>query len=167
MKTLVRAAVAAALSVCSAPLFAQSSASADASATTTILQPISVSKVLDLQFGKVVRPANDNANTVTVSAAGVRSISGTGDGALVGTAGQQAQFTVTGEGQAAISVTVPATFAMGGLTVTTISTPPTALGGTAGSQGTATVNVGGSFPVTKTTSTGLYTGTLTVTAAYN
>jgi hypothetical protein len=86
---------------------------------------------------------------------------------LVGTAGQQAQFTVTGEGQAAISVTVPATFAMGSLTVTTISTPPTAIGGTSGSQGTATVNVGGSFPVTSATATGLHTGTLTVTAAYN
>ncbi|WP_162875565.1 DUF4402 domain-containing protein [Sphingomonas crusticola] len=160
-------AIGALLVVTSAPALAQSTATANASSTTTILSPISLTKVLDMQFGKVVRPGNASSNTVLVSAAGGRTISGTGNGVLVGTAGQQAQFTVAGEGAASISVTVPGTFAMGPLTVTTTGTYPTAIGGTAGSPGTATINVGGSFPMTSATATGSYTGTLTVTAAYN
>jgi uncharacterized protein DUF4402 len=167
MNMYAKIAIASLLVATSAPALAQSTATANASSTTTILSPISLTKVLDMQFGKVVRPGDANPNTVTVSAAGARSISGTGNGVLVGTAGQQAQFTVAGEGAANISVTVPATFAMGPLTVTTAGTYPTAIGGTAGSPGTATINVGGSFPMTSSTATGSYTGTLTVTAAYN
>ena len=150
-----------------APALAQASATTTASSTTTILSPISLTKVLDLQFGKVVRPSAATPQTVIVSSAGARSLGGTGDAVLMGTTASQAQFTVGGEGGAAITVTVPATFAMGPLTVTTSGTYPTAIGGAAGSPGTATVNVGGAFPITNTTATGSFTGTLSVTAAYN
>ena len=87
-----------------------------------------------------------------------------GGGAVV----SQAQFLITGEGQKAITVNVPATFTMGTLTVTTINTTvPYVIGGAFGTQGTATVNVGGSFTVSASTPRGNYSGSFTVTADYN
>ena len=167
MKMYAKTAIAALLVAVSAPALAQATATTTASGTTTILQPISIVKTADLQFGKVVRPSGATPQSVQVTSAGVRSLVGTGTAVLMGTTASAASFTVTGEGAAAITVTVPATFAMGDLTVTTQGTYPTAIGGTIGSQGTAVVAVGGSFPITNTTATGSFSGTLSVTAAYN
>lgn len=145
----------------------QISASATATASVTLLQPITLEKVLDMKFGSVMRPTNANTNTVTVSAAGARTISGSGNGGLVGTVSQQAQFKVSGEGASNISVTVPATFTMGPFTVTTSGIYPTVIGGAYGSQGTAMVNVGGAYTMSSAATPGTYTGTLTVTVSYN
>ncbi|WP_116092166.1 DUF4402 domain-containing protein [Sphingomonas crusticola] len=146
----------------------QTSASADATASVTLLQPITLTKVLDMKFGKIVRSTNGNPNVIAITSAGARSISGSGNGILVvGPVFQQAQFTVGGEGSSAITVSVPASFTMGTLTVTTSGIYPAVIDGAYGSQGTATVNVGGSITVAPTTPTGTYTGTFTVTASYN
>jgi hypothetical protein len=155
----------------SAPALAQSSASATANGTTTIMAPISIAKVKDMNFGKVIKPSNTTPTVYSLDATtGTRSVAG-GDGVLLGgTAGSQAQFTVTGEGAAAITVTVPAAFTMSGTgapTITTSGTPPTVISGAAGATGTATVNVGAAMSLTSASATGSFSGTLQVTAAYN
>lgn len=140
------------------PAQAQSTGSASASATIKVIQPIAISKTLDMAFGTLVR----GAGTVTISNAGVRTAGG-GTTALGSTSASQAQFSITGEGAQSISVTVPATFSMtsgaNSLTVTTTndmtgSASAQTLSGSLGSQGSLTVNVGGSVPLTATTPTG-------------
>jgi hypothetical protein len=144
------------------------------SATANVFRAISLSKTADLSFGKIIRPST-GSGTVTLSAAGVRTVTGTGAVAIASPAPTRAAFSVSGEGGQAVTVTIPATFTMTSgantLTVTTASTGGGAQTlssnlGNAGSNPTA-INVGGSFPMTSATPTGAYTGTFTVTVQYN
>jgi hypothetical protein len=152
--------------------YAQNSATATATGSATIIQPISITKTADLGFGTVVKPTDTTA-TVTVSNAGARSISG-GNAAFTAnsTGVGAASFTVQGEGNSAISVTVPANFTMSAgtnsLVVTTTNTGASGnLSGTIGNQGSFIVGVGGSFPLQTNTPSGAYSGNLVVSVAYN
>jgi hypothetical protein len=144
------------------------------SATANVFRAISISKTADLAFGKIIRPST-GAGTVSLSAAGVRTVTGTGALAFASPAPTRATFTVGGEGGQAVTVTIPTTFTMTSgantLTVTTASTGGGAQTlsstlGNAGSNPTA-IAVGGSFPMSSATPTGAYTGTFTVTVQYN
>jgi len=153
------------------PGVAQSSSSSTTSATTTIYQPISLANTALLKFGQIVKPATAGTNTVTVSAAGVRSLSGGGSAALAAGAVTAAAYTATGEGGQTFSISA-ASFNMANgannLAVTPIlSSAAGALSGAFGSAGTGTFTVGGSFPVADTTVSGAYAGNLVVTVAYN
>lgn len=159
---------AAAVSALAAPAaFAQNSDLVSTTGSTTIMDPISIAKNSDLQFGSVVKPST-GANTVIINAStGARTLGGAGDTALVTSTTGRATYTVTGEEDATFSISTPATFDManGGdsLTVTLTSS---AASGTL-TSGTATFGVGGSFPIATSTVTGAYSGTFDVTVAYN
>ena len=155
-----------------APAFAQTSATSTTSATTTIVQPISIANNSLLSFGQVVKSAAAGTNTVTIDATtGARSISGSGGGVLAAGTATRATYTATGEGAQTFSISAPnfnMTSGANTLVVTTVATAATGLlSGSIGSTGTATFGVGGSFPVTNATISGLYTGSLAVTIAYN
>ncbi len=173
MKSFIQyAAAAIVLATASFSAQAQQTSSATGSASATILRPIAVAKNQDLAFGSVVR----GAGTVAVSNAGSRSVTGAVQ-ALASTSASQAQFTVSGEGGQAITVTVPGSITLtkaGGtetLTVSTTNDLPASqsLSGSLGqsADGSLTVNVGGSITLAATTVTGAYAGTFQVSASYN
>ena len=155
--------------------FAQATAVQSTTATTRILQALTMAKNTDLAFGSVVRSAAAGTNTVTINATtGARSISGAGAGVLSASTSGRATFTVTGEGAQTFSITPAASFNMtrvGGAETISVTTSQSAatgtISGSLGSSGTSTFGVGGSFDVANTTVTGDYTGTFNVTAAYN
>ena len=158
------------LAALATPALAQNSATATASATTTIIQPISISKSTDLAFGTIVKPAS-GTSTISVNSAGVRSI--TGNAVATNASGvSRALFNVTGEGASVFSISVPASFSMSSgsnsLVVTTSASAASAtLSGPVGSQGSATFGVGGSFLLASNTASGAYSGNFVVTVTYN
>jgi hypothetical protein len=152
---------------------AQNSASATATGTATIVQAIAVSKTADLGFGTIVKPTT-GTSTISVSATGnTRTVSGGNATFANGNGVSSAAFTVTGEGGAAFSINVPASFNMtaGTNTLVVTTSNPTGgtgtLGGSAGSAGSLVLGVGGSFPLATNTASGAYSGTFQVTVAYN
>lgn len=171
-KSIAAVAIAVAATAVAAPALAQS---ATGSGSITVIRPLTVTKNADLKFGTVVRPST-GSGTVTVSAAGARSVSGGIVGLSSGDTPQAAQFTVDGEGGQSVSITIPATFSIANgsdtLTVTTSnnlsgSAAAQTLSNALGSAGSLSFRVGGSVPVLSTSPTGLYSGTFTVSAAYN
>lgn len=150
--------------------YAQNSDTATASGTATIIQPIATSKVTDLGFGTIVKPAGGTA-TVSVDAAGTRNVTGTVATNAVGVSA--ASFNVVGEGGSAFSVAVPTSFSMtsgsNSLVVTTVdnSGGGGTLTGTIGNASTASFGVGGNFTLNSATASGAYTGTFAITASYN
>lgn len=65
-------------------------------AVIVVIVPVAGTENLDLQFGKVSRPTS-GTNTVKVTTADVRTISGAGDGALVTSpVVRAAEYTITG-----------------------------------------------------------------------
>jgi hypothetical protein len=142
-------------------------------ARATVFRPIAIAVNSNLNFGAIVRPSA-GAGTVALNAAtNVRTVTGTGAIGLGTPAYGRAGFTASGEGGQAVSISVPANFAMAGpgpdITVTLTSSGAGAqtLSSALGSQGTKLFNVGGSFPITSATPVGSYSGTFTVTVDYN
>lgn len=156
------------------PASAQSSAQANVSGSTTIIQPVTVTKTNDLVFGRVVRPGT-GSDTVTIGNTSDGVTTG-GSAVAIATSGvttSRAKFTVAGEGGQTVSVTVPANFSMTGsgtaivVTLSGDKTGSQALGGTLGTSSSIDVNVGGSFTLASTQATGAYSGSFVVSAAYN
>lgn len=151
--------------------FAQVSATATASAT--IVAPITITKMVDMNFGNVA--VNAVAGTVVLTPAGVRST--TGGVTLPANAGTvaAASFTVGGQGNFTYSITLPAaatTISSGAntMTVDTWSSNPTVIaGGTLNAGGTETLLVGGTLNVNANQAAGAYTSAVpfTVTVNYN
>ena len=153
-----------------APGFAQSTGTASTTATTSIVSPISLAQTSPLVFGQVVKGAIAGTSTVTLTAAGSRSVSG-GSAYLGATTGVAvAAYKVTGENGATFSIGAPGfNMSQGALTLAVtplLSSSTGTLSGTGGAA-TATFTIGGSFPVDSTTTSGAYTGTMSVTVAYN
>lgn len=154
------------------PASAQDSASTTGSAQ--IIQPITLTKVSDLQFGAIVKPSL-GSNTISIDeTTGARSISNGGNAALVAGGSSRAVYTVKGKGGQVFSITVPKRFDMvqdGGSETLKVTLEATAtegvLSGSAGSTGSASFGVGGSFIVHKTTPAGSYSGSFDVSVAYN
>ena len=149
---------------------AQTSATASAAGTVTVLDPITASKITDLSFGTIVKPLSGIA-TVSINPAGTRTI--TGAAAVNGASVSSANFAVIGIGGSAYSISVPSSFTMtsGGnnLVVNTIdgSGGGGTLSGVNSAASTATFGVGGAFNLSTSTASGAYTGNFTVTASYN
>jgi hypothetical protein len=162
------------LAALATPALAQNSASATASGSATIIQPLTISKTADLGFGTIVKPTS-GTSTVTVSATGnSRTITGAGNAAAANAAGvSSAAFLVQGEGAQHFSISVPASFAMtsGTNTLTVTTSNPTGatglLSGSLGQTGSLTLGVGGSFTLTSATKSGAYSGNFVVTVQYN
>lgn len=172
MRTLVLSAVIAASTAFAPAAFAAPNASsATASSSSTIIQPITIGKDVDLAFGRVVKPSSGNG-TVTIGT-DADAISVSGAVALAGVTTTRAKFTISGEGAQAVAITVPATMTMtnpagDSLTVNLTSGlgSQTTLSGSLGGAGSATLYVGGDFTLASTTPTGQYTGTFQVDVAY-
>jgi len=157
------------------PAYAQSSASATATGSTTIIQPVTVSKTSDLVFGRVVRPGS-GSDTVSITNASDAVTASSGLAFPIATAGvttSRAKFTVAGEGGQTVALNIPATFSMTGagspivVTLSSDKTGSQALGGSLGSSSSIDLNVGGSFTLDSSQVTGVYSGSFTVSAAYN
>ncbi|MFA5820281.1 MAG: DUF4402 domain-containing protein [Bacteroidales bacterium] len=154
----------------SANSFAQVSATATASAT--IIAPISISKTVDINFGNIA--VGTTGGTVVLLPAGTRSATGgvSLPSAIPGTV-TAATFTVTGEGANTYSITLPSTYTItktGGSATMIVNTftsnPPSSGTLTSGSQ---TLKVGATLTVNASQVGGVYTNTtgFPVTVAYN
>ena len=148
-----------------------------ANATATIISPISISKVTDLEFGNVA--VSTGGGTVVMNATtGIRTV--TGDCTLPATPGtvSRAQFTVGGESGYTYSITLPAGATTIGdgvastMTVTPWTSSPTPTGTLTG--GTQTLYVGATLNVGATQTPGTYSATasngsgeFSVTVNYN
>jgi len=156
------------------PAFGQAvtTASDTAEARGLVLQPLSLARVQDLDFGTVL--ASATADTVTVDPdTGLRSLGGSGGVALVATnPGDRGLF--TGSGDPGVVVTISLTPPVGGVVVNGANSIPVTLvldqGGstsrTIGATGTFDVGVGGTFSIGANQATGLYTADFQVTAQY-
>jgi hypothetical protein len=159
------------LAALATPALAQNSATATASGSATIIQPLTITKNNDLAFGAIVKPTTGTATVTINGSTGARTVTGTAAANATGVS--RAVFTVSGEGAQHFSITVPSTFSMtsgaNSLVVTTAN--PTGatglLSGSIGSTGSLSLGVGGSFNLTSATASGAYTGTFTVTVAYD
>lgn len=152
---------------------AQTSATtSDATATATIIAPITISHSgTDMNFGNVIK----GAGTVVLLPAGTRSV--TGDTKLPGAGGAgtvtAAVFTVGGEGSYTYSITLPSSAytitETGGddMTVTTFTSTPSGTGTL--SSGSQTLNVGATLNVSADQASGVYENStgFDVTVAYN
>ncbi len=146
------------------------SASASASANATIITPIAIAQVADLNFGNIV--AGTATGTVTVDTGGNRT-SSTGitlPNATLGTV-NAAEFTVTGLADATYAITLPGSIDIsttGGetMTVTGFTSNPSGTG-TLAANGEQTLSVGATLNVGENQAAGDYTGTFNVTVAYN
>jgi hypothetical protein len=169
-KTIIFAA--AALSTMSAgqAFAAPNTSSATSSASSTIIQPVTIAKDSDLAFGRIVKPASGTGTVAIANTAD--GVNATGAVALSGITTSRAKFTISGEGGQVVSVSVPASVTMtngtDALNVTLTGDLPATptLSGSLGATGTAALNVGGSFDLASTAKTGVYTGTFQVDVAY-
>ena len=144
---------------------AQATATASAGASVTIADPIAITKTADLAFGTVVPSAS--AGTVTVGTSNDRTVAG-GVAALGGTV-TSAAYTVTGYGNSAYTITLPASVSLSGPgTAMTASSFVSSVGGSASlSSGTGGFSVGATLSVGANQAAGAYSGTFDVTVAYN
>jgi len=143
-------------------------ASANSTAGATVVTPIAISNSTGLVFGKY---SAGSGGTVVMSTAGSRSATG-GVVLLSGTAGNAAAFSVTGDGNATYTITLPATATVTHTdTVTTMSigtfTSNPSATGTLAAGGTQTVNVGATLTVGNAQTAGSYSGSYSVSVEYN
>lgn len=124
----------------------------------------------DLDFGTV--SISGDAGTVTVDAASAANASASGV-STVGTGQTAANFTISGQSGASVTITSPSSITVNGPSSSTMSIAPTCSLG-AGTSHTATLTggsvtfyIGGTLSVGATQTTGDYTGTFNITAMYN
>ena len=139
--------------------------------TLTLWRPLAVSQVKALNFGGVevrggnsvvmVAPQND-ARSVTSGTSGVNLITG-----KPGAAGE---FTITGNPNTAVTITLPASTTLTGpgaaMTVNNFTRYPLANASTLNASGTMTLKVGASLNVNAAQAAGTYNGTYTLTVSY-
>lgn len=152
----------------SASLFAQSTASA--TATARIISPIAISKVTDMNFGNI---AISGAGTVTLSPAGGRTPSVNVTLPVITGTVTAASFDVTGEGASTYAITLPGSYTITRvagtetMTVNGFTSTPSATGAlTAGAQ---TITVGATLNISAGQVAGSYTNAtgFDVTVNYN
>src|SRR5690606_23742474 len=155
--TLKFAACAVFLLACGVKANAQSSASA--TATATIVTPITISKISDMNFGNVAVQATAGG-TVVMTPAGARSA--TAGVTLPGTAGtvSAASFTVNGQSGYTYTISLPAAVtitdaASNNMTVNNFTSTPTPTGTLTG--GTENLLVGATLVVAMNQAPGVYT----------
>ncbi|PUZ22822.1 hypothetical protein DCC81_20585 [Chitinophaga parva] len=145
---------------------------ASATATATIVTPISIVKDVDMNFGNVAVQSTAGG-TVVLTPAGVRTATGgvTLPSTATGTI-TAASFTVTGTGNYTYSITLPSTAltitsGANTMTVTNFTSDPLGVGTLA--AGTQTLNVGATLNVSAAQAAGTYVSAtpFDVTVNYN
>lgn len=137
-------------------------ASDSATASATVISPLTVTKVDDLVFGKVVQPSTGSGTAAIAASSGSQIVlSGLTAPTAQGT--KPAHFTISGDNTTAwtASLAAPSTLANGAATIGFSATSSTLTGSP------SDVYVGGTITVTSSTTPQTYTGTLTLTATYN
>ena len=152
------------------PAYAADSTSASASAT--LISAISISKTLDMNFGKVVPNASATKTVILATNSGRSGTATLGNGL-----GVAASFAVSGDPNATYTVTLPASAASIDTTPTSgapmdvdtwVSNPAdTAGAGLLDGSGAQTLLVGATLHVGAAQPTGSYTGSFNVSVAYN
>jgi spore coat protein U-like protein len=150
-------------------------ATINATSSSTVVTPISITKAADLAFGSFA--SGSSSGTVTISPDGSRTLGGgaLGVGTQSGTT-TAAQFTVTGQSGFTYSISVSGTALTSGsdnmaftpisaLTASAITTGTVSSGTLTG--GTQSIYVGGSLTVAANQAPGTYSGTVTATVDYN
>jgi hypothetical protein len=152
--------------------FAQATATASASAT--IITPITIVKNVDMNFGNVAVSATI-AGTAVLAPAGTRTTGGAGGVTLPATNGTvaAASFTVSGQGSYTYAITLPAscTITDAGshtMTVNAFTSSP-ATTGTLSAGGSQTLTVGATLNIAAAQAAGSYTNAagVPVTVNYN
>lgn len=150
--------------------FAQDTESA--TATATIITPISLTKTADMSFGNIA--VGTTGGTVVLTPAGARSAT---DGVTLPTVGPgtvtAAAFTVTGQGANTFTITLPSsnTIRIGAagatMTVDNFSSTPSGIGTL--SSGTLGITIGATLNVGASQAAGTYTSVtpFDVTVNYN
>lgn len=153
---------------------AAQAATTNATASTTIVAPMTITKAFDLAFGKF---ATTGAGTLTVNTAGTRTFSGAVT-VLTGITPSAAKFDVTGDSTStfSISFTGTSTTLTSGANTMAFSSFSDASGAGAVSgnpttgtlvAGVASIYVGGALTVGAVQPAGTYTGTITAVVDYN
>lgn len=154
--------------VLSSGAFAQSSQTA--TATATLITPISIAVANNMEFGTIA--ASGTAGTVVLdTATNARSATGGVYLQSGGAAAQIAEFTVTGEANHSFTISSPASISLarsGGGTLS-LALTGTTTPSTLSESGTSTIKIGGTLTVPANAVAGSYTNTadLTVTVNYN
>ena len=145
---------------------------ATATAPSTIVTPIGITKTVDMNFGNVAINS-ETPGTVVLAPAGTRTF--TGGVTLPATAGTvaAAEFNVTGANNYTFSITLPSTSheiksGSNTMSVTGFTSTPTP-NGTLSATGSATVKVGATLNVSAGQAAGTYTSVtpFEVTVNYN
>ena len=154
--------------------FGQNSAEATANSSVRIIQPIAISKVLDMNFGVLI--ANSGGYTVTLNVTGDNLRTAPAGVALTGGTTYQdtpalASFTITGEPNTSFAIGLPSSISLSNGTASmTVDAFSSSLGVTStidATEGEATLNVGATLAVGANQASGLYTSTFDVTVNYN
>ncbi|MDP3399314.1 MAG: DUF4402 domain-containing protein [Bacteroidales bacterium] len=146
--------------------------SATATASTTIIAPLTITKSTDMKFGDVAVGAS-SGGTVVLSPDGTRSATGTVHFSPSNTGDiSAATFNLAGVSGYTYTITLPGNTAVkvvkgsDEMTVTDFTSTPSGTGTLTG--GVGTLNVGATLNVSPGQATGAYTSTtFTVTVAYN
>ena len=151
---------------------ASAQVTATATASSTIVTPIGITKTVDMNFGNVAINSTTEG-TVVLAPAGTRT--STGGVTLPATAGTvaAAEFNVTGANNYTFSITLPSTSheiksGSNTMSVTGFTSTPTPTG-TLSATGSATVKVGATLNVSAGQAAGTYTSVtpFEVTVNYN
>ncbi|WP_224958821.1 DUF4402 domain-containing protein [Geomonas subterranea] len=144
-------------------------ATAQANTTATVVLPVTITKTVDLNFGRFMSGAS--GGTVVVSTGGAQSVTGgVTTTAALGSTAAAAAFTISGEPTSTYAVTFPAqTNLTGPGAPMTIGTFTTASSGTLNTFGAAseTLSVGATLTVGASQASGTYSGTMDVAVNYN
>ncbi len=148
------------------PALAASPTAVSATATTyaQIVDPLTITKDVDLSFGTLVKKPSLTATAVTVVLNQLDTVSCPVDLLCSGTP-TSAKFTVTGTTGQTVQLTTVASPMNGPAGATLTFTPSAPVSIVAVSTG-ASFSFGGSIPVASNTPSGIYTGDVTVTADY-
>lgn len=152
----------AALMLLSPAAFASNTAPMNAS--VNLESPLNVTVDTQLSFGTVAIPSTDNATLVMTANGETVDDSGMNNGAIYRNDAVFGQITITGETDASVSITVPASLQLAsGVDVTSFNlsnaSPTLALG-------TATIKVGGTLQVASTASVGSPSQSFDITVEY-
>ena len=177
MKTLTKLFAALVLVVfITATVWAQhAGASANATASCTIINPIAVAQTSNLSFG-VMAVQTAVAGTCILSTAGVRTATGGVNLPSSGTSGNNAAFAVSGEANTTYAIVLPTnvhivngsnSMDINALKARFNGKTVDALTSTLNASGSDSFSIGGTLSVVAAQNVGKYEGTFPVTVAYN
>ena len=153
-------------------VFAQGNptASATATASANIIQPLEIVKTADLAFGNIASGTSEG--TVVIATDGARTSTGGVTLIEAGNVSNAASFDINGYADASFTIEVPASIVIeteGGAEQMTVDNFVSSLGADSvlDANGEATLQVGATLNVSAQQAAGLYSGSFDVIVAYN